>query len=57
VRRHFGYWGRRWFVLPNPQYGSWEGATYGYEYDLSRSERLREKRERLRTARPDTTTR
>ena len=57
VRRHFGYWGRRWFVLPNPQYGSWEGATYGYEYDLSRPQRLREKRERLRIARPDTAAR
>ncbi len=21
------YWGRRWIMLPNPQYGSWEGAA------------------------------
>lgn len=55
VERYAGYWGRRWFVLPNPQYGSWEGALYGYDYDQSRAERLREKRQRLRTARPDTT--
>lgn len=54
VERHAGYWGRRWFVLPNPQYGSWEAALYGYDYGLSRAERLRRKRERLRTARPDT---
>ena len=54
VRRHFGYWGRRWFVLPNPQYGSWEGALYDYDYGLSRTETLRRKRRRLRTARDST---
>ena len=54
VRRHFGYWGRRWFVLPNPQYGSWEGALYDYDYGLSRAETLRRKRRRLRTARDST---
>jgi acid phosphatase len=21
------YWGERWFMLPNPTYGSWEGAV------------------------------
>ncbi|MBC8166069.1 MAG: 5'-nucleotidase, lipoprotein e(P4) family [Bryobacteraceae bacterium] len=26
------YWGERWFVLPNPTYGSWERAT-GYKVD------------------------
>ena len=52
--RYADYWGRRWFVLPNPQYGSWEGALYGYDYGQSRAERLRSKRRRLRTARPDT---
>ena len=54
VERHADYWGRRWFVVPNPQYGSWEGALYEYDYGLERAERLRRKRRRLRTARPDT---
>ena len=26
---HEGLWGERWFQLPNPMYGSWEGAV-GY---------------------------
>jgi acid phosphatase len=49
--RYADYWGRRWFVLPNPQYGSWEGALYEYDYGLSSEEKLRRKRERLRTER------
>lgn len=27
-----GWWGTRWFVLPNPQYGSWEGALFDFDY-------------------------
>ena len=23
------YWGERWFMLPNPTYGSWESAALG----------------------------
>jgi acid phosphatase len=26
------YWGERWFLLPNPTYGSWERAV-GYKVD------------------------
>jgi 5'-nucleotidase (lipoprotein e(P4) family) len=40
-------WGRQWIVLPNPVYGSWEGATFGFEYGRSHAEKLRLKRERL----------
>jgi 5'-nucleotidase (lipoprotein e(P4) family) len=29
---HEGLWGERWFQLPNPTYGSWEGAV-GYTVD------------------------
>jgi acid phosphatase len=54
AERYAGYWGRQWFVLPNPQYGSWEGALYDYDYGLSRAETLRRKRRRLRTARDST---
>jgi len=25
-------WGRSWFVIPNPNYGSWEQTTYGNDY-------------------------
>ncbi len=27
VDRHAGWWGERWWVLPNPIYGSWENAA------------------------------
>lgn len=27
-------WGKGWYMLPNPMYGYWEAATFGYEYDL-----------------------
>jgi acid phosphatase len=42
------YWGTRWIVLPNPQYGSWEGALFDYEFGLSREEKLRRKLGALR---------
>lgn len=32
---HEGLWGERWFQLPNPMYGSWEGAVgYGIKEKL-----------------------
>lgn len=34
-------WGERWFMLPNPQYGSWESAAFDNRYDLSDVERRR----------------
>jgi 5'-nucleotidase (lipoprotein e(P4) family) len=30
ARAHDRYWGERWFMLPNPMYGSWERAA-GYK--------------------------
>lgn len=41
------YWGTRWIVLPNPQYGSWEGALYGFDYSLPPLRQLEEKHQRL----------
>lgn len=41
------FWGTRWILLPNPQYGSWEGAFFDFDYSLSREERLRRKYEAL----------
>jgi len=32
-------WGSHWFMLPNPQYGSWESASFGDRYDLTEAER------------------
>ncbi len=44
-----GWWGERWFMLPNPQYGSWESVLFGNDYSLTREERLRRKTGQLRT--------
>ncbi len=45
------FWGTRWIVLPNAQYGSWEGALFEYDYSLSPLETLRQKHRSLDTAR------
>ena len=47
--RHADFWGTRWIVLPNPQYGSWVGALFQYDYALSPTEQLRRKHDRLKT--------
>lgn len=49
AERYADYWGTRWIMLPNPQYGSWEGALFDFDYSLSRDERLRRKAARLDT--------
>jgi 5'-nucleotidase (lipoprotein e(P4) family) len=40
---HSAHWGRDWLMLPNPAYGSWEGAAFGGDYTLSEEERRRRK--------------
>ena len=43
----YDYWGSKWFMLPNPMYGSWEGALYDFRSGLDREEISRTKFERL----------
>jgi 5'-nucleotidase (lipoprotein e(P4) family) len=43
AKRYAQRWGREWIVLPNPMYGHWEAAPYGYNYQLPRTEQLRRK--------------
>jgi acid phosphatase len=40
---HEAWWGRRWFVLPNPMYGSWERALLGFESGLPDAQSLSRK--------------
>lgn len=49
VQPYAEYWGERWFMLPNPQYGSWESVLFDGDYSLSREDRLRAKRQHLDT--------
>ena len=41
--------GERWFVLPNPTYGSWEPALFGNDWALPAGERRKAKIEALTT--------
>ncbi|WP_138465475.1 5'-nucleotidase, lipoprotein e(P4) family [Poseidonocella sp. HB161398] len=36
-------WGQDWIMFPNPEYGSWESATFGGEWSLSEDERRQKK--------------
>jgi 5'-nucleotidase (lipoprotein e(P4) family) len=40
--------GERWFVLPNPTYGSWEPALFDNDYELARPARRQKKIDALR---------
>jgi len=48
AEKYSANWGERWIVLPNPAYGSWEGATYGFDNTLTVPERLEKKSQLLR---------
>jgi len=41
--------GTRWFVLPNPTYGSWEPALFNNDWSTSPGQRRRQKIDMLRT--------
>ncbi|WAS90774.1 5'-nucleotidase, lipoprotein e(P4) family [Nannocystis punicea] len=31
VEERASWWGSRWFIIPNPMYGSWDDALFGYD--------------------------
>lgn len=45
--RHRGWFGQRWWMLPNPSYGSWEPAVFGNDWRQPREQRRALKREGL----------
>ena len=45
--RYWQYWGRRWFMLPNPNYGSWEVAVTQQAADDSASAKRQQKLKKL----------
>jgi acid phosphatase len=53
TQRYAAYWGRRWILIPNPMYGDWERALYGFDGALPRDETLRRKYRELRALEPD----
>jgi acid phosphatase len=49
VKPYAEWWGRRWIMVPNPSYGSWEEAIYGPPRPPEGAVRLERKMEALRT--------
>jgi 5'-nucleotidase (lipoprotein e(P4) family) len=49
ARLHSDMWGSRWFILPNPLYGSWETAVYGFDGKPTDREILKKKFEALKS--------
>lgn len=45
---HRDWFGERWWMLPNPTYGSWEPALFGNDFKQPRDARRKAKREALR---------
>lgn len=50
ARKYSDYWGTKWIILPNPMYGGWEQALYGYKRDLPDDMKLKAKRKQLKTS-------
>lgn len=46
---HRGWFGERWWMLPNPSYGSWQPALFGDDWSLPREARRRALRDSLDT--------
>ncbi len=47
---HRPWFGQRWWMLPNPTYGSWEPAVFGNDWRQPREQRRTQKREALNLA-------
>jgi predicted secreted acid phosphatase len=43
VQNHGSFWGTRWFLLPNPMYGSWDYSLYDHNFSLPENEILSRK--------------
>lgn len=49
IAPYMNWIGTRWFVLPNPTYGSWEPALFNNEWGTPRDQRRHQKIDALRT--------
>ena len=50
VRTNDADWGRRWFILPNPSYGSWERSLLGNTTGMSDCQQFDLKKTKVRTS-------
>jgi len=44
--------GKRFIILPNPMYGNWESAIYGYNFKLTEAEKAEKRRSLLKSYGP-----
>jgi acid phosphatase len=44
VENNPGWWGKKWIVLPNPNYGGWEQSLYDWNNSSSPATKIRKKR-------------
>lgn len=49
VAQHSDYWGKKWFILPNPIYGSWDQALTNFVRNLTNKEKEQILKNRLKT--------
>lgn len=47
LEQYHDWFGERWWMLPNPSYGSWEAMTFNNDYSQSRDARRQAKRAAL----------
>ncbi|MDC0669387.1 5'-nucleotidase, lipoprotein e(P4) family [Nannocystis radixulma] len=50
VQDHASWWGSRWFIIPNPMYGSWDEALFGYDSAKSPADKQKARVEALELA-------
>ncbi|MBW8808235.1 MAG: 5'-nucleotidase, lipoprotein e(P4) family [Lysobacter sp.] len=50
LAQYHDWFGERWWMLPNPSYGSWEAMTFNNDYSQSRDARRQAKRAALDVA-------
>jgi len=48
VERNKAQFGTRFIVLPNPMYGDWESAIYGYNFKLTDAEKAEKRKGALK---------
>ncbi|MFB6342111.1 5'-nucleotidase, lipoprotein e(P4) family [Saccharicrinis sp. FJH62] len=47
--KQIAHWGKEWFVLPNPTYGSFDKALWNYDYSKTDQEKIKSKYQYLNT--------
>ena len=52
LEKYKNNWSSKWIMIANPMYGSWEGASFGYQWRASDEEKRKMKMESMRYWKP-----